>query len=458
MIASPTYSKNKNTEKIMTQNTEQLLKKLYNAFNPSTPLPAGDPQYVDCGEVRGDDDITVDLGRNIERSDEMTCQLYAGHRGAGKSTELRRLEQHLTKLGYFVVYFAADAEDINPEDTEYTDILLACTRHLLEAIKEADPKPLLNWMKDRWNDLKDLGLTEISFEKLSLEAQICQFAKLTANVRTQPSLRQKIREKIDPQTQTLIDALNEFIGDAKKRLPNNKYSQLVAIADNLDRIVPFSAKEAGGRSNLDQIFLDRSEQLKALDCHVVYTVPISMVHSNRAADLSDKYNTPQVLPMILVQNLDGSAHQPGLAKIKELIKKRVQKIDPNLSLETGLFDTEETLERLCLMSGGHVRDLMKMIREAVNQTENLPITAQAAQRAITNLRDVYRRTLEKDDWKILAKVSLSHRILNDQQHRNLLFNRCILEYRYFDNEGEKLPWYDVHPLIKGIPQFKEAVK
>lgn len=440
----------------MTQNTEKLLKDLYNAFNPSSPLPAGDPQYVDCGEVRGEDNIIKDLGLNIERSEPMTCQLYAGHRGAGKSTELLRLQQHLKNKGYFVVYFAADAEDINPEDTEYTDILLACTRHLLEAIKEADSKPLLNWMKDRWDDLKDLGLTEISFEKLSLEAQISQFAKLTATVRTQPSLRHKIREKVEPQTQTLIDALNEFIGDAKKKLPN-KYSQLVAIADNLDRIVPFSAADAGGRSNLDQIFLDRSEQLQALDCHVVYTVPISMVHSNRAADLSDKYNTPQVLPMILVQNLDGSDHKPGLAKIKELIKKRVQKIAPNLSLETELFDTEETLERLCLMSGGHVRDLMKMMREAVNQTQNLPITAKAAQRAITKERDVYRRTPGKDEWSILAKVSLSHEIDNDEQHRSLLFNRCILEYRYFDDEEEKLPWYDVHPLIKGIPQFKEAV-
>ncbi len=440
----------------MTQNTEKLLKDLYNAFNPSSPLQAGDPQYVDCGEVRGDDNIIQDLGLNIERSELITCQLYAGHRGAGKSTELLRLQQHLSNKGYFVVYFAADAEDINPEDTEYTDILLACTRHLLEAIKEADSKPLLNWMKDRLKDLKDLGLTEISFEDLKLEAQISQFAKLTATLRTQPSLRYKIREKVEPQTQTLIDALNEFIGDAKKKLPN-KYSQLVAIADNLDRIVPFPAADAGGRTNLDQIFLDRSEQLQALDCHVVYTVPISMVHSNRAADLSDKYNTPQVLPMILVQNLDGSPHQPGLAKIKELIKKRVQKIDPNLSLETGLFDSKETLERLCLMSGGHVRDLMKMMQQAVNQTQNLPITAKAAQRAITKERDVYRRTPGKDEWQILAKVSLSHEIDNDDQHRNLLFNRCILEYRYLDDEEEKLPWYDVHPLIKGIPQFKEAV-
>jgi hypothetical protein len=438
----------------MTQESEKLLTNLYNAFDPFYPLPAGDPQYVDCREVRGDGDIIEDLGRKIKLSQRMTCQLYAGHRGAGKSTELLRLQEYLQTQGCFVVYFAADDQDINPEDTEYTDILLACTRHLLESLRNANSKPLRDWMRDRWEDVKDLALTEVSFETLSLESQIAQFAKLTANVRTVPSLRQQIRDKINPHTTTLIDALNEFIGDAKKNLPD-KPSQLAVIADNLDRIVPFS--QDGKRSNLDEIFLDRTEQLKALDCHVIYTIPISMVYSNRATELINNYNDPQVLPMIMVQNPDGSTNEAGLAKIKELIEKRVKKVNPNQSLETGLFDSPETLERLCLMSGGHVRNLLLMMQEAITRTEELPITAKAAQRAITQARDVYRRTPEEGEWQILAKVSQTQRILNDEQHRNLLFSRCILEYRYYDEEGEMQPWYDVHPLIKGIKQFKDCL-
>ena len=438
----------------MTQESEKLLTNLYNAFDPFYPLPAGDPQYVDCREVRGDGDIIEDLGKKIKLSQRKTCQLYAGHRGAGKSTELRRLEEYLQNQGCFVVYFAADEQDINPEDTEYTDILLACTRHLLESLRKANSKPLRDWMRDRWEDLKDLALTEVSFETLSLESQIAQFAKLTANVRTVPSLRQKIRDKINPHTTTLMDALNEFIVDAKKNLPD-KSSQLAVIADNLDRIVPFS--QDGKRSNLDEIFLDRTEQLKALDCHVIYTIPISMVYSNRATELINNYNDPQVLPMIMVQNPDGSTNEAGLAKIKELIEKRVKQVNPNQSLETGLFDSQETLERLCLMSGGHVRNLLLMMQEAITRTEDLPITAKAAQRAITQARDVYRRTPEEGEWQILAKVSQTQRILNDEQHRNLLFSRCILEYRYYDEEGEMQPWYDVHPLIKGIKQFKDSL-
>jgi len=163
--------------------------------------------------------------------------------------------------------------------------------------------------------------------------------------------------------------------------------------------------------------------------------------------------------MIMLRNPSGEVNQAGLAKMKEVIEKRVKQAAPDLSLEleTEWFDTSKTLEKLCLMSGGHVRILLSMLQEAINRTQELPITAKAAQRAITNLRDIYRRTADKDDWSILAKVSVSRRIVHDELHRKLLFNRCILEYRYYDDEGEKQPWYDVHPLIKDIQEFKEAV-
>ncbi|MDE5095349.1 MAG: ATP-binding protein, partial [Trichodesmium sp. St11_bin5] len=123
---------------------KRLLKRLYNSFKPSEPLQPDSRVYVDCSEVRGDGDVIKDLAENIEYSDDNTCQLYAGHRGGGKSTELLRLKKYLENKGYFVVYFAADENDINPEDTEYVDILLACTRHLLEKLKKANPQPLLD--------------------------------------------------------------------------------------------------------------------------------------------------------------------------------------------------------------------------------------------------------------------------------------------------------------------------
>ena len=215
-----------------------FLKQLYNAFDPFRPLPAGDPAYVDCTDVRGDGDILEAVGREILYSDRKTCQLYAGHRGAGKSTELLRLQKDLDEKGFFVVYFAADEADIDPEDVQYTDILLACTRNILTAFKDrTDSQAVLNWLKERCEDLKDLLQTKISIDELSIEAQVSQFAKITTKIRSEPSERRKIRDLINPHTTTLTKALNQFIQDAKKNLPS-QYHELVSIADNLDRIVP----------------------------------------------------------------------------------------------------------------------------------------------------------------------------------------------------------------------------
>ncbi len=431
-----------------------FMKRIYNVFDPFRPLPAEDPAYVDCREVRGDGDILVEIGKEILFSDRMTCQLYAGHRGAGKSTELLRLEKHLQDRGCFVVYFAADENDIEPEDAQYTDILLACTRHLLEALKNsANPAPLLNWLESRWEELRDLALTEVSLQSLSVEGQIAQFAKLTANLRTEPSQRQKIRTQVNPHTTTLIEALNKFIKDAKKDLPSDS-SQLVVIADSLDRIVPIPQED--GRSNHEQIFIDRSEQLKALDCHLVYTVPISLVYSNRATDLRGIYgNDAPVLPMIMVQTPDNQPYQRGINKVKEVLQKRISLINPSISI-LDIFEESQALEQLCLMSGGHVRNLLLLMKEAVIYTTNLPISTGAVLRSISEARNTYHNCIYANEWQALAEVHRNKRIKNDGMHRSLLFRRCILEYRFLDKGSEINCWYDVHPLIKGIQEFQDA--
>jgi hypothetical protein len=83
-----------------------LIADIYNAFDPFRPLEPGDPFYVVCNEVRGNDNVLRELGRKIERSNQPTCQLYTGHRGVGKSTELKRLKVDLESKGCRVVYFA----------------------------------------------------------------------------------------------------------------------------------------------------------------------------------------------------------------------------------------------------------------------------------------------------------------------------------------------------------------
>ncbi|MEH2243243.1 MAG: hypothetical protein V7K85_11025 [Nostoc sp.] len=301
----------------------------------------------------------------------------------------------------------------------------------------------MRWLNNRWQDLKDLALTEVSLDKLTIEAQISQFAKITANLRAEPSQRQKIRERVNPYTITLIEALNDFIKDAKNNLPSG-YSQLVLIADNLDRIVPIAQED--GRSNHEQIFLDRSEQLQALDCHLVYTVPISLLYSNRAIDIVNIYGNAPVLPMIMVQTPDNQSYQKGINKVMEVLQKRLSSIDASLSI-VDIFEQREALEQLCLMSGGHVRNLLLLMKEAIKYTNAKTISNRALQRSISELRNTYRNTVFANEWEALAKVYHSKQIENEPLYRGLLFNRCILEYRYLDEHGNSKVWYDIHPKI-----------
>ncbi|MEO1126505.1 MAG: ATP-binding protein [Cyanobacteria bacterium J06639_16] len=439
-----------------------LLTEIYSSFEPFQP-PSKEV-YVDCKDVRGGWEVIRELGRKITRSKQPTCQLYSGHRGVGKSTELLRLKEYLERQNYFVVYFAADEEDIEPQDAAYADILFACTRHLVEAIKLQDHNPLISWLKERWESLKEIALTEVSLDGLSLEGQISQFAKITANLRATPDKRRELRQKLNANTPSLLEALNSFIQEAEKTLPSNSRG-IVLIADNLDRIV--ETRDEHRPSNYDEIYLNRSEILRGLACHVIYTVPIAMVYSGRATQLEDNYDKPDVLPMVMVRNPDGSENNAGLSKLRELIHRRISLIEPDLgkSLEgsvSGLelppvFDSPETLKQLCLMSGGHVRNLMQLIQKAIDWTDELPITAKAVRRAIEEARETYQKAIQEHQWETLGRACHLKQADNDEEHLRLLLNRCLLEYRYYDeNENLKI-WCNVHPLIEGIQKFQDVL-
>ncbi len=59
-----------------------------------------------------------ELRNRMTIASQKTCQLYCGHRGAGKSTELLKLKKYLENREFYVIYFADDEEDIDLEDTQ----------------------------------------------------------------------------------------------------------------------------------------------------------------------------------------------------------------------------------------------------------------------------------------------------------------------------------------------------
>jgi AAA ATPase domain len=433
--------------------TSEQWKKLYKAFDPFRPLPANDPAWVDCSSVRGEEDIVLGLGQEIQRSPEVTCQLYAGHRGAGKSTELLRLQEDLQNQQYRVVYFAVDDGDLETEDTQYSDILLACARQLITKLRSntGQDSKLKAWAERIYRDVQNLMALELSLDELELETPETILGKLSATIKTSTSFQNDIRNKVEKEAEKLIPLLNEFIAEA---LGDRKPDSLLLIVDNLDRI---AEKYQGEQSNYEQIFVTHSDGLRGLNCHVIYTVPISLAYSKHLTAMEERYKPVEVLPMVMVNSKDGETIcEPGMDKLKQLLLRRFQMVDAGLSLEVA-FQTIEGVDRLCAMSGGHVRNLMNLMKAALQYTKELPITDRSVKRAISELRETYSKVIDGDEWPCLVEVDREKVIAkNNNQFRSLLFRRCILEYRYLNDDGEVVVWHDVHPSIRGLEGFKRA--
>ncbi|MEM8640711.1 MAG: ATP-binding protein [Cyanobacteria bacterium P01_G01_bin.54] len=433
-----------------------LIKKIYNRFSPFEPLKPGSSRYVNCSKVRGEEDVFRELGKKIINSDRTTYQLYGGHRGAGKSTELLRLEEYLDKNGCLVVYFDADLQDVDPQDADSTDILLACTRHVLRKLQNyAQPETLAKltqWFQSRVQELKDVAFAEIEVE--TAQAAL-DFFSMT--IKTVPSSRAAIRKQVDLHGLTLTQILNELITESHNRLSGK--DKIVVIADSLDRIE--LKRLADGSTNLEQIFVNRADQMRQLNCHVIYTLPVSLAYSPAATQLANLYNDPQILPMVKVREKDGAVYAAGLMKLREIIERRIASVLTNgtrLDTATEVFASAELCDRICLMSGGHIRDLIRFVQNAIDWVEDLPITSKAVNRALAQSRNTYHNAVNAEDWSRLAKVAQAKDIKNMDEYRKLLFNRCVLEYCDTDDEGELIRWYDVHPLLRLVPEFKEAVE
>jgi ABC-type proline/glycine betaine transport system ATPase subunit len=90
--------------------------------------------YVDLSAVRKTEAIEgVNTVLEFQEAGEFCSILFTGHRGCGKSTELRRINRQWQQ-DYRVIYLEANEElDIN--DAEYTDFYLIVIKQIEFALR-----------------------------------------------------------------------------------------------------------------------------------------------------------------------------------------------------------------------------------------------------------------------------------------------------------------------------------
>ena len=421
------------------------LKRIYQVFDPA-PLTADETDlYVDLDKVRGSSGLVNKLAQTIRLSGKPTCQLLAGHRGSGKSTELQRLQGKLENgPEKFFTVFCEILEDIEPNDVDFPDVLIAIIRQMADQFhKRLEIKLKPGYFKQRWEEIKNLLGSDVDFTTVELGVGLARFS---AAIKSSPNTRLEIRKNLEPRTNSWIDAANDVISDAALKLSNKNYVGLAIIVDGLDKMTLRPHPEVGC-STAEYLFAERHAQLTAFNCHLIYTMPIALAYSCRERDIANLYGcaAPPVVPMTMIFDAAGRKNKAGFDKFRDLIRKRLKKAGAK---ENDVFDNNSTRDKIIEYSGGQPRELITLIRDSIIEAE-LPITLSAIKKVARKARHAYARQLRKEHWAIIEQVRRDHALRrteeNDLLYMELLDNRAILQY---ENGGE---WYGLNPLLPSPP-------
>ena len=310
------------------------LNRIYNACNPFLPAPEG--FYCDCREARGGDAFLKNVFKHLMRTDanvdgengekRFRHFLFSGHIGSGKSSELKHLVQKLKEsneqnVTFFPIYI--DTFDyLDVYDVSITDILLSIVTELSETLR----KELNIWLKDsyfktKFEEIKAAALTGIEINEGDLDIGIGKIK--IQRLKQDPSARKIVRDALKTRIPTVVQEINLLFEEARLKVRKKtvgdtslKYSDIVIIIDNLEKIQKFEETEEGLES-YKKLFIDYYPQLTDLQSHVIFTVPLRLVRSSIAPTLREYYSEPFVLPMIKIsQRISREPFDKGVESLK----------------------------------------------------------------------------------------------------------------------------------------------
>lgn len=415
-----------------------------------TPLKGGDERWVDFKKVRG-----ADVQERFKRllikpasaKDNFSHITFAGHRGCGKSTELLQASEALRENRFFVVYCQAN-EELDLSDIEYSDLLLAASKVLVEKVgqqftlNEKLLDQLTKWFAevtevDTETVKKEIELTASAGAGANIPFLASFLAKVTALIKGTKERREEIRKKVLKSPDQLIFSVNQILDECHRAVrTGGNYDEILLIFDNLDRYSP---------DTVHKILIEQADNLKRLRCNIIYTVPISLIYEPKREALPDVFKNV-VLPMIKLRERDQNwdqTYQEGVDSLIEVIERRVE-IDR-------VFSRPDLAKKIVLKSGGSLRELMRLVQEACIETTGEKIDGAAVEKAIVNVRAEFTRPMPQAFLAELAKIYENKQTDNSPTQRSILFYRYALEYN-----GDR--WVDVHPLIYDLREFQREVK
>jgi hypothetical protein len=433
--------------------------RLFRACEPNESLSPDDKRYVDFDIARGDSPAPR-YARSLRRADpgKPEIKLLAGHRGIGKTSELLRLKKLLEEAAtkenpdqpFKVIFFDVN-ETLDVNDLDFPDLLVLIAGEVQRQLKAAAIPGFTAtsaYLQRVWDDVKGTLGADVDLKGAEVDVP---FGKLAIELKNRPNSRTALRAAIEKHNTSLSAAVNDLLGTANIAIRTSGVgSGLVLLIDGLDKIALRSLDNDKSNTHV-RLFCDRADQLAGLKAHTVYTVPISLTYSPRAAQLAQTFgeHTPP-MPMIRLRGdnkADPILTNIGMKKMWEMLEKRCAFAGVEIK---DVFDKPDTGHFLCRMTGGHPRHLMMFMQAAINTVDKFPITETAAYKAVNNYANSLLREIPDDFWPRLRNFKTPQTYIpKDELHQQMLFFLHVFEYM----NGE--PWYEVNPVIRDLPKFNQ---
>jgi len=216
-------------------------------------------------------------------------------------------------------------------------------------------------------------------------------------------------------------------------------NHIAAAIYNQEKRIPLILIDDMDKPDLDRaraIFHDRREIMMQPNCAIVYTVSSALFYSKEFDAIRDQ---ALFLPNInLRSSADSDQHLvEGYRILEKFISVRMDR-----SMIHPL-----AMEQAITYSGGVFRELARIVRTSIGRARRRKATQleiEDVEWAAMEIRNEYRRILDKEDLKLLKNVKDSKKLEFSDRLRSLLQVLALLEYRDEEN------WCDVHPVLRKI--------
>jgi hypothetical protein len=233
--------------------------------------------------------------------------------------------------------------------------------------------------------------------------------------------------RVGPVLREMVGRVNSIIADVEARAGQ----PLLVIVDGMDKLPRILA---------ENIF-EYASALVDIRCRTMFALPYSVYTATGyiKRDYFDIYELPNVQLHLRGQRQE--RFEPGFDVMRQVVKARLD----TLGLDTETVITSEALDKLIWGSGGVMREMIRLMREAgleAQLEQERVINSAHADAALEKMQRVAAASLSPTDKAYLRDFETTGQWQDENRFLAQLERRAIVAYA---DRGSI--WYGVHPHI-----------